>query len=181
MNRLIILILITVTAAGCSRLRLIERQYIERVDTVRVPVELPGHALDAEFQLADSVLIEDEKIGIRLTRLPDLMPLPVPEDAAAAPGHMPPVPDSAAAAPLRAGHAAAYAPAVPHVPGRAPMPRYRIEAEIKPDTVFVPVEQKTITETETRTVTETKMPFLGWVGIGFLVALVLVLAVRGRF
>ena len=144
--------------AGCGLTKRITHFRSVQVDTVRHSVPLPGHALDADFRLADSLTFEDERLKITLWRLAgDLLPADM---------------DTARGRLQVPGEVAAPADSLPGI--------WRLRAEVKPETVRVAVPQKTVTEYKETTKFVKQTPDRVKYLIGGLVAVLLVLVVAWR-
>jgi hypothetical protein len=147
MRHILLLLLVFASASGCRQIETITTKTTIRVDSVQVPLEVPGHSFAESFAWADTLFFEDARLSIRI----------VPDTS----GHLP-------------ADVEAFAPNVPLLAEAdarhfAPMPRFRIEAEVKPDTLEVTVAERTIT-TETEHVRYKKqMPWWGWMITGIAV------------
>lgn len=134
--------------AGCALTERITRSRTVQIDSVATEAVTRGHTLDASVRLADSLLVEDERLRLRLWRLPELT-----------------------------NDAAAEAPPGVSAAGNELSGRWRLRAEVKPETVRVKVPQKTITETEERVRYVPQTPRWMWAVVGGLVMLILILSV----
>lgn len=153
MRHILLLLLVFASAPSCRQIETITTKTTVTVDSVQVPVELPGHSFSESFTWMDTLVFEDEHI--RITIVPDTsgsLPLDV----------------QAFADPIALGN--------PEDAGQpASMPRFRIDAEVKPDTLEVTVAERTIT-TETEHVKYQKqMPWWGWMIAGVAVFLLVLL------
>lgn len=149
MRHLFLVLLLVAGATGCRQIETITTKTTITVDSVQVPVEIPGHIFAESFAWADTILFEDARMRIRI------------------------VPDTSGNLP---NDVTKFADPIPLGDGTiAPMPRFRIEAEVKPDTVEVSVAERTIT-TETEHVKYKKqMPWWGWMIAGVAVFLLILI------
>ena len=152
MKRITFLFAVLLALSGCRQFETITMKTTTTVDSVAVDVPLPGHDFADIFELdallSDSLIFEDARVRIRI--VPDT-PGSLPRDARST-GEVVPL-DSAPVPPAR----------------------FRIEAEVKPDTAQIKVAEKTTTIATEHTKYKKQMPIVGWITIGGLLALILLL------
>jgi hypothetical protein len=157
--------ILSLATLGCRQIETITTKTTTKVDSVRVSVPLAGHSVSSDFVLplpgateSDAIVFEDERLRIRIvpTTLPDLPPEVTHQGEPVL---------------LRAGTAAEPS-------GKQEQPRYRLEAEVKPDTTEVTVAEKTtIIETE-QVRYQKQMPWWGWMIAGVAVFALLLLGLK---
>lgn len=142
-----------VILSSCRSVDLITSEHTVRVDSVAVPVMTPGHKTMTSFALGDSLLFEDDRLRLRI--------VPVFADS---------VPNDVTGNADTVTVDADRADSPPRVPTG-----YQVDAEVKPDTIEVMVPETTITERK-ETVRNVKvMPNWGWMVIGGLASILLVI------
>jgi len=158
MTKSVLLLLTVVTFSACRQIEKITSTRTERIDSVAVQVPIDGHVLDVPFLFSDSILVEDERLRVRIVPINDSTLSPELEGMSTKPRT---ILDKSSAV-------------------DEPKKRYRLIAEIKPDTQEVKVAEKTITETKETVKYERKIPWWGSLLIGGLIAVVLVLLVARK-
>ena len=158
MTKLIPLILLLTTLSGCRQIERITSSRTERIDSVQVSVPIAGHVLDVPVIAADTIVVEDDRVRVTIIPLPDVE--------------------------LSAGFEGVSEAGIIKNDNvrnvRSGANRYRVIAEVKPDTQQVSVAEKTITETKETVKYERKIPWWGTALIGGLIAIVLVLLVAKK-
>ena len=157
-TKITIVLLVLTTLSGCRQIERITSSRVERIDSVQVQVPIAGHVLDVPFIWSDSILVEDDRIRVRIIPEPDSN---LSEDVEGVSVHG-----------SLQNNTVSDAQSQPR--------RYRIIAEVKPDTQSVKVAEKTITETKETVKYERKIPWWGTAIIGGLIAVVLVLLVGAK-
>ncbi|HAH52569.1 MAG TPA: hypothetical protein DCL80_15450 [Balneola sp.] len=158
MTKIVPLILLLTTLSGCRQIERITSSRTERIDSVQVSVPIPGHILDVPVIAADTIVVEDDRVRVTIIPLPDLDLSADPESVSASG-----IIKNDSVRDVRKG-----------------VNRYRVIAEVKPDTQQVSVAEKTITETKETVKYERKIPWWGTALIGGLIAIVLVLLVAKK-
>ncbi|MEQ9393288.1 MAG: hypothetical protein RLO03_13880 [Balneola sp.] len=158
MTKLIPLILLLTTLSGCRQTERITSSRTERIDSVQVSVPIAGHVLDVPVIAADTIVVEDDRVRVTIIPLPDFDLSADPESVSASG-----IIKNDSVRDVRSG-----------------ANRYRVIAEVKPDTQQVSVAEKTITETKETVKYERKIPWWGTALIGGLIAIVLVLLVAKK-
>lgn len=153
MQKSVLLLLLLFGTLACRSVEKVAVQRSASIDSVAQDVPIPGYIMDTFACYMDSLVVEDDRIRVRIL-----------------PAEVQDVPSQSAKVPKQ-GMAD-----VPKVPPK----KYRVIAEIKPDTASVKVAEKTITETTTITKYERKLPWWGAAIIGCLAGFVLVLLVARR-
>ena len=158
MTKLIPLILVLTTISGCRQIERITSSRTERIDSVQVSVPIAGHVLDVPVIAADTIVVEDDRVRVTIIPLPDFELSAYPEGVSASG-----IIKNDSVRDVRSG-----------------ANRYRVIAEVKPDTQQVSVAEKTITETKETVKYERKIPWWGTALIGGLIMLVIILLVARR-
>tara|TARA_Y100001935_G_scaffold253785_1_gene260948 strand:+ start:160396 stop:160884 length:489 start_codon:yes stop_codon:yes gene_type:complete len=154
MKRITFLFAVLLALSGCRQFETITMKTTTTVDSVAVDVPLPGHDFADIFELdallSDSLIFEDARVRIRI------------------------VPDTSGSLPRDARSTGEVVPL-----DSAPVPpaRFRIEAEVKPDTARIKVAEKTTTIATEHTKYKKQMPWWGWVLLGGLTMVSLILLV----
>ena len=126
MTKIVPLILLLTTLSGCRQIERITSSRTERIDSVQVSVPIAGHVLDVPVIAADTIVVEDDRVRVTIIPLPDLDLSADPESVSASG-----IIKNESVRDVRKG-----------------VNRYRVIAEVKPDTQQVSVAEKTITETK---------------------------------
>lgn len=151
-TKIVIVILLITTLSGCRQIERITSSRTERIDSVQVQVPIAGHVLDVPVIAADTIVVEDDRVRVTIIPLPDV------ELSAGLEG-------VSEAGIIKNDNVRDV---------RNGANRYRVIAEVKPDTQEVSVAEKTITEKKETVVVEKEMPNWGWLLIGGLVMLALI-------
>lgn len=158
MTKPVLLLLTLVTFSACRQIEKITSTRTERIDSVAVQVPIDRHVLDVPFLFSDSILVEDERLRVRIV----------------------PIDDSTLSPELEGSSKHGVVESDKSSAVDSSLKRYRLIAEIKPDTQEVKVAEKTITETKKTIKYERKIPWWGTLLIGGLIAVVLVLLVARK-
>lgn len=152
-HQFLLALVIIGSLSACRQIETITTERTVRVDTVRVPVPVPGWQATAGFAVGDSLFYEDDRIRLRVVPVPaDSMPNDEGQTADRVP-----IGDGKDADSVTAST------------------RYRVDVQVKDDTLQAKVPEKTITEKTDRTRYIKQMPSWGWMLIGGLAMLALIL------
>jgi len=157
-TKFVIVMVALLTASGCRQIERITTTRSERVDSVNVSVPLSGHVLDVPVITADTIFVEDDRVRVTIIPLPDLDVSDDPEGMSGIGSIESDMQND----------------------DRSSTTRYRVIAEVKPDTQQVKVAEKTITEKTETVKYERKIPWWGTTLIGGLIMLVIILLVARR-